>query len=315
MLTNQDYQKIKDWIYRNGRMLDVARWKYHFEGGSKEVVLEALCAYQNQDGGFGHALEADSWNPNSSPIQTFAATEILKEIEFSQQDHPLIQGILKYLDSGSDFREGLWLNTILSNNDYPHAPWWYTGNDSTSNTDYNPTAGLSGFGLRYADSNSRLYKKCLKIAMQAIEKYIKGEFLNDMHTVLCYLRLMEYIESAGVLKPINITVLHKKLTKQIKMSITNDINSWKTNYICKPSQFFNTPDSAFYKDNKEMADFECQYIMNFRNPEGVWDIHWEWSDYPEEWGVSKNWWKGNLVIQNMLYLKNFGFLQTQQSEQ
>lgn len=308
MLTMQAYDEIKKWIYRNARMLDLARWKYHFENGSKDAVLEALSAYQNEDGGFGYALEADSWNPNSSPIQTFTATEILKEIDFTDRQHPIIQGILKYLDSGSNFKKGLWLNTIITNNDYPHAPWWYTGSESSCNTDYNPTAALAGFALCYGDSDSELFKKCIKIAMQAIEKYLKDEYLNDMHTVLCYIRLMEYIEYADVVKPINITILKKKLINQVKVSITQDKNSWKKNYICKPSQFIRTPDSIFYKDNRELAEYECEYIMNFRNKEGVWDITWEWSDYPEEWAISKNWWKGNQVILNMLYLKSFEYL-------
>ena len=35
--------------YRNARPLDMARWKYMLENGSKEDVLNALIAYQNED--------------------------------------------------------------------------------------------------------------------------------------------------------------------------------------------------------------------------------------------------------------------------
>jgi hypothetical protein len=69
-MLREDYMKIKNWIYRNGRPIDLARWQYHFENVTKDNVITALAAYQNPDGGFGHGLEADSWNPNSSPIQT-----------------------------------------------------------------------------------------------------------------------------------------------------------------------------------------------------------------------------------------------------
>lgn len=48
-------------------------------------MLTYLQAYQNQDGGFGHALEPDSWNPNSTPIQTATAIEILEEIHFADK--------------------------------------------------------------------------------------------------------------------------------------------------------------------------------------------------------------------------------------
>ena len=147
MLTNKSYFEIRNWLYRNARPLDIARWQYHFENGSKEAVLEALATYQNENGGFEHALEADAWNPNSAPIQTMCATEILREISFSDRQHPIIKGILKYLDSGAEFNGKLWNNTVLSNNDYPHAPWWHTNSKSACHTDYNPTACLAGFAL------------------------------------------------------------------------------------------------------------------------------------------------------------------------
>lgn len=100
---NKVFQKAKEFIYRNARPLDLARFRYHFENGSTEDVLNALAFYQNEDGGFGHALEPDSWNPNSSPIQTWYATEILREIGFTDSSHPITAGILKYLESGRDF--------------------------------------------------------------------------------------------------------------------------------------------------------------------------------------------------------------------
>lgn len=54
-----NFERSKEFIYRNARPLDFFRWKYHFETGSKEDVIDALVAYQNADGGFAYALEAD----------------------------------------------------------------------------------------------------------------------------------------------------------------------------------------------------------------------------------------------------------------
>ena len=96
-------ETAKNFIYRNARPLDFARWQYHFENGSREAVLKALAAYQNEDGGFGHGLEADCFNPNSSPIQTWTAIEILREVRMTDRRNPMIQNILRYLESGADF--------------------------------------------------------------------------------------------------------------------------------------------------------------------------------------------------------------------
>lgn len=116
------YLKARGFIYRNARPLDLARFRFHFEAGKKEDVLSVLSYYQNADGGFGHALEPDAWNPASSPIQTWAATEILREIEFFDGGCSLIKGILDYLENTPYFDGHFWANIIPSNNLHPHAP-------------------------------------------------------------------------------------------------------------------------------------------------------------------------------------------------
>ncbi len=48
-------------------LLDYTMWRYLFEDGSGDAFLLVLCSYQNEDGGFGHNLECNNWNPRSSP--------------------------------------------------------------------------------------------------------------------------------------------------------------------------------------------------------------------------------------------------------
>ena len=302
-MSNPTFNNARSFIYRNARPLDIARWQYHFEGGSKDAVLTALAAYQNEDGGFGHALEPDTWNPNSAPIQTWTATEILREIDFADNTHPIIKGILRYLESGQDFEGHFWYNTIRSNNDYPHAPWWHTESDSTCHNDYNPTACLAGFIIRFAEKGSAPYQLGCRITKEAFDTYMSGALLGDMHTAGCYIRLMQYCEDEGVNEIFDIAALKAKLREQVKHSITKNTAEWETGYICKPSQFFNSCDSIFYADNKEIAEYECEYIIKTQLDDGSWSIPWGWADYPEEWAVAKNWWKGNGAIGNMLYLK------------
>lgn len=80
-----NFNKAKEFIYKNARPLDFARWQFLFEDGSRENVLSILKMYQNEDGGFGHALEADCWNPDSSPVQTWAATQIIREVDLKER--------------------------------------------------------------------------------------------------------------------------------------------------------------------------------------------------------------------------------------
>lgn len=299
-------ERAGKFIYRNARPLDFARFRYHFEGASKEAVLDALAAYQNEDGGIGHALEADAWNPHSAPIQTWTATEILREIGFTDAKHPVMQGILRYLASGRDFTGHFWYNVVLNNNSYPHAPWWHTESDSTSHDDYNPTACLAGFIIRFADRDSDLYRLGCRIAKEAFDAYMAGGLLGDMHTAGCYIRLWQYCEEAGVTDVIDLVALKERLREQVKHSVTRDRAAWETGYICKPSQFFSSRASIFYTDNRAIAQYECDFIKRTQLDDGSWPIPWSWNDYPEAWAVSKNWWKSNGAILNLLYLKGMG---------
>jgi len=97
------FEKAREFMYRNARPLDLARFQYHFEDGSKENVVNVLSYYQNTDGGFGHALEADCWNPTSTPLHAGTACEILREIDFTDKSHPLVQRLLSWFLSGEHF--------------------------------------------------------------------------------------------------------------------------------------------------------------------------------------------------------------------
>lgn len=297
------YDKARAFVYRNARPLDLARWQYHFENGGREAAAAALAAYQNEDGGFGHALEPDAWNPQSSPIQTWVATEVLREVGMMDSAHPIMRGILRYLASGQDFEGHFWYNTVRSNNDYPHAPWWHTESDSTCHNDYNPTACLAGFIIRFADPGCELYRLGRRVAQEAFDAFMEGARENDMHTLACYIRLLQYGAEAGAGDIFDIAALQDKLREPVSQCITHDLAAWERDYITRPSQFFSDHKSPFYEDNKEIAAYECDYIVRTQLDDGSWPIPWGWAGYPAEWAIAKNWWKGGGAILNMLYLK------------
>ena len=101
-----------------------------------------------------------------------------------------------YLESGKSFDGKCWYKIVKSNNEHPHAPWWDTEIDSTDHNDYNPTACLAGFIIRFSEKNSELYKRGCHIAKEAFDQLLAAERENGMHTLTCYLRLMKYIEEA-----------------------------------------------------------------------------------------------------------------------
>lgn len=296
-----NFKKARNFVYRNARPLDIARWKYLFENGSKEEVITALAAYQNEDGGFAHALEPDSWNPNSAPIQTWVATEIISEIGLKDKHHSLIKGILNYLSSQADFDGHTWFNTISTNNNYPHAEWW--NYQPVQSLPYNPTACLIGFILKYADVNDPLYVVTTNLAKEAYQYFKQKCPTNSMSTATCFVRLYEYLKEISKFDLIDMDEFNGLLHQQIKHMIIYDTKRWESEYVCKPSQFITSKNSDFYAANQEICKFECKFITDTQNDDGTWNINWDWQNDPEAWHISKNWWKSDWIIKNVKFYR------------
>lgn len=293
-------------MYRNARPLDLARWQYHFEGGTQQEVVKVLAVYQNSDGGFGHALEADCWNPASSPLQTWWATQLLREICFQDKEHEMIQGILKYLASKADFVNGRWLNTIPNNNDYPCAPWWVYRDNDPGNLGFNPTIALAGFVLEYGEEESDVYATAVDLIKEATADFMASETLIEMHELACFSELATYLSSTNNEALIDYEAFITKLREQVYGTIEHDSNKWAVEYCCRPSHFIRNRNNIFYEQNKDVVRDELELIANSINDEGVWGITWQWGAHNREFAISSRWWQGNIVIVNLLMLKAFG---------
>ncbi|WP_099329833.1 hypothetical protein [Clostridium paraputrificum] len=299
------YTLAKKFILKNSRPLDIARWNYLFEDGSKEDVIKVLKTYQNDDGGFANALEPDCWNINSTPLQTWVATQIIKEINLEDKTHPIIKGILDYLSSKDEFDGHRWhgLNTVVTNDDYPHAPWW--SYKQKQELTYNPTASLIGFILKYAEKDTAIYRSACELSKEAYNYFKKNFPLESMHESACFVELYHYMEECSIFNLFDMEEFKKLLQKQIKQVITYDTKIWSTDYICKPSLFINSKSSDFYLENKDICDFEYEFILKTQNEDGSWGVTWDWNDYPEQWAISKNWWQSDIIIKNIKYIREF----------
>ena len=72
------WSAARTFIYRNARPLDLARWQYHFEGGRKEAVLDALLA---EEAGFSSFL-----------LEALAALELLAALDAALEEAALLAG-------------------------------------------------------------------------------------------------------------------------------------------------------------------------------------------------------------------------------
>lgn len=293
------FEKARRFVYQNARPLDLARWQFHFENGSREAVLTALAAYQNPDGGFGCALEPDNWNPDSNPIATWTATRLLREIKFTDGAHPIMVGILKYLASGKDFLDGKWCNTVPGSNAHPHAIWWACDSAEGLPCD-NPSASLFGFALRFGERESSLYEAACRYAENLIRNFPEDA---EMHTLNNYIDFLAYCEETALF---DLSDFRRRLYDLIRAQVCPEPEKWYTEYVSKPSFFFDRTPRLFEIIPGELCRQDARLIKQHQNPDGSWPITWKWwTDYPE-FEVSANWWRSAMIITNLLYLKFLG---------
>ncbi|GAB4129757.1 MAG: hypothetical protein Fur005_38840 [Roseiflexaceae bacterium] len=117
------FERAEAFIWGNARLIERRLFEFHFRSGSAQAVLTALSAYQNGDGGFGHVLEPDLRCPESQPVPTQHALEILDLIG---RDTAMAQQICHFLQTISTADGGVPF-VLPSANRYPHAPWCLSG--------------------------------------------------------------------------------------------------------------------------------------------------------------------------------------------
>jgi hypothetical protein len=305
--------EIKYWMHRNAREVELSLWNYFFENGSRRDVADALSWYQNEDGGFGYALDADNWNPDSNPYQTSMAIRILRNIGFTDMEHPVCQGIFRYLYSEKDLMDYGWRFCIPTNDNFPHAPWWQYDEERNLVESIGPTCDIATFILKYMDPGSELYRKTEKITNQLLTGFQDCENFGDMGIA----GFMGMVETLKELKygDYDYDALWEKIKILVKNSIETDVSKWAY-YGVRPSNYIIGPQSACYEDNKEIVEKELDYLEQTLPENGVWGITWTWFDnnekYAKEFAISENWWKAAAAVDKLVLLKSFGRLETGQ---
>ena len=131
-----DVDAARTFVLTNGRVLDRRLFAAMFEGAPAAGVVDALRAYRNDDGGFGHGLEADKRVPSSTPLDTETAFEAMDVA--GAVDVGLVTAACDWLASVAD-GSGMVPMVFDDMLDYPHAEHW---DQIPREPGVNPTAGI-----------------------------------------------------------------------------------------------------------------------------------------------------------------------------
>src|SRR6516165_2520691 len=120
-MNTPDFDAAAGFVAANARVLDRRRFQRLFEDGPAAPVRDAVAAYRNDDGGFGHALEPDCRAPGSQPAAAAMALRLMDET--GAWDEDLVRGACDWLAAVAPAEGGAaFVEATLTG--WPHAPWW-----------------------------------------------------------------------------------------------------------------------------------------------------------------------------------------------
>lgn len=292
-------EDIKNKIYNQGRDLEVALFNHYFIEEDKETVSFALSIYQNEDGGFGHGLEPDNTNPNSSPFQTSYALELLVDLGYNKNNmdeftQEMILNATAYLSE--TLENNLWLATVPSNNSYSSAIWW-KHQEGINAFDENPTVSIIGTLLQLVDESHHFYKTLLELQDKYYAQFMEKE-IKDKHLLSCYIH---FYQGLKVTHKHDHKVFKERLEHLINQSL-DDVKDWMDGYRTTPFSYPIYEDSfgiseSLIQQNLEVLKETYQY--------NHWNINFTWGNEDEGFDVQSIKWQAIVTIHNLRLIKRY----------
>ncbi len=262
--------RIEAYVTANGRALDIARFHHVVHGATSASVVEALAAFQNEDGGFGHGVEPDLRLPDSSPTCTWAALGHLCQLGVGAEA-PMVVSALGYLRDSYDTDAGRWMPVSDAVNDHPHSAWWHfdkdKGGTDIHQSPWNPTAGVAGylwhFGCTGAPDLAQLTTRATA--------YLQAQADTDleMHELRCLVQLAQ-LAPAPHRQPLRDLTL-----AAVDRIVERERAEWE-GYGSQPLLFLDTPDSFLYEPLRDVVDANLDYHVETVGADGAWVLPYQW---------------------------------------
>ena len=273
--------------------------KYRFQNGSLDNVVEALQSFQNDDGGFGNAIEPDLRAPESSAFGTSVAFQVMRECDMSRFGE-MPGNAIEYLLNTFDETKIMWRSIPQSADASPHAPWWNQQGpeDVFSSFSLNPTAEILGY---LYDCHKQTPTNVLSQVTDRVVAHLCALEKIEMHELLCCLRLL----NTRTL-PTDIRArIQGKLKDLTVGTVACDPTQWEE-YNLRPLQVVDRPDSPFMTGLEEAVSRNLDYEIQSQNDDGSWTPTWTWGDaFPDMWKVACLEWSGIITLEKLLILKRF----------
>lgn len=305
MLTKDQFNKTKIYIKTNARPLDKALFEFEFNNGSSKTVLEELKTYQNDDGGFGNALEPDIRIKESSIIATTVALQYVNELNLSKTNEMIKKAINYIIKEIKEFPKDFslkyfWYSIPKTKYQEMRAPWWIVKKYKPPEVKNwpNPNVEVISYLLKYS-------------------QYVKNSLIDDLiddlnnyltqvpkftgyfyYRFLCFKRLMPNVN----------TKLLKEIVSMFDKSVIDNEFLDEKEFDELKIQWFVTEKSSYlnkkYPDRiKILLENEIKNLGN----DGGSHPKWKWGD-TEIWKEVEKEWTGKCTLGLLKTLKYCKFL-------
>jgi hypothetical protein len=282
-----DFNAAADFMAGHARVLDRRVFQRLFQGGAPGPARDAVAAYRNDDGGFGHGLEPDLRTAASQPAAVEMALRLMDLTD--EWDAELARGATDWLaatgpaEGGAAFAEP-------SLAEGPHAPWWIPPDgNSASLIQTGQIAGVlyaRGFSHPWLDRATALMWERLG-SLTEVSGYEMFGVLAFLQHVPDRARAQAVFEKAGPL------LLQRDL-------VTLDPEA--AGEVHTPLDFAPLPDSiarALFDDATIAAHLD--HLASAQRDDGGWMFNWPaWSPAAEAD------WRGFLTVEALRVLRANG---------
>jgi hypothetical protein len=301
-LTTEALTRAKAFMEGSARPLERALFQHEFGGAPADAALSALEAFRNDDdGGFGHALEPDLWLPASSVLCTTEGLHVLQELDVPTS-HEFITGAVSWLVAAFDPGLAAWREVTKEAEEHPRAAhWnWELHADGTKwPVGVLPRAEVLSHLWRSADRVSRELLR--DQTMRLVADFAACESLGADSVARCehFVRTEQAPRDAR-------EAVARRMREAGTSIVSRDPAEW-TAYAAKPLKLAPLPDCVLAEPLAPDVQRNLDWEIEHQDDDGSWAPNWTWGEaFPNEWAVAERWWRGYVTLHTLRSLRAYG---------
>jgi hypothetical protein len=301
-LSREAFDRACRFLREDARPLERALFAHAFESGPAAAIVDALGAYRNDDGGFGHALEPDLRMPGSSVLATNQALRVLRRAG-APADHALVTGAIDWLVGALDPDLGAWRSVSAEAERWPHANHWAWALHADGKRW--PVVALPRAEI-LAHFHAYPERVPPGLLAEQTRRFVAGMELSDASIgadaiVHC---------DAFVHTPEAPSAAREAIARRIRelglAMVCRDAGRWG-DYVAKPYKLAPLPDSTLARDLAADVARNLDYEIARQSADGSFPPNWSWQGaYPEAWALAEREWRGELTLGLLESLRAFG---------